>query len=124
MRVCALGTVGVGYLLKERVADVREFVEAACRVADGGTALDPEVVSQLFARSRRRDPLASLTPREREVLSLMAQGLSNLAVAERLVVSAGAVEKHISSIFTKLDLAPSEHEHRRVLAVLRYVAGE
>ena len=109
----ALGTVGVGYLLKERVADVREFVEAACRVADGGTALDPEVVSQLFARSRRRDPLASLTPREREVLSLMAQGLSNLAVAE-----------HISSIFTKLDLAPSEHEHRRVLAVLRYVAGE
>ena len=120
----ALGTVGVGYLLKERVADVREFVEAACRVADGGTALDPEVVSQLFARSRRRDPLASLTPREREVLSLMAQGLSNLAVAERLVVSAGAVEKHISSIFTKLDLAPSEHEYRRVLAVLRYVAGE
>ena len=120
----ALGTVGVGYLLKERVADVREFVEAACRVADGGTALDPEVVSQLFARSRRRDPLASLTPREREVLSLMAQGLSNLAVAERLVVSAGAVEKHIPSIFTKLDLAPSEHEHRRVLAVLRYVAGE
>jgi DNA-binding NarL/FixJ family response regulator len=120
----ALGTVGVGYLLKERVADVREFVEAACRVADGGTALDPEVVSQLFARSGRRDPLASLTPREREVLSLMAQGLSNLAVAERLVVSAGAVEKHISSIFTKLDLAPSEHEHRRVLAVLRYVAGE
>ena len=120
----ALGTVGVGYLLKERVADVREFVEAACRVADGGTALDPEVVSQLFARSRRHDPLASLTPREREVLSLMAQGLSNLAVAERLVVSAGAVEKHISSIFTKLDLAPSEHEHRRVLAVLRYVAGE
>jgi DNA-binding NarL/FixJ family response regulator len=120
----ALGTVGVGYLLKERVADVREFVEAACRVASGGTALDPEVVSQLFARSSRRDPLASLTPREREVLSLMAQGLSNLAVAERLVVSAGAVEKHISSIFTKLDLAPSEHEHRRVLAVLRYVAGE
>ena len=120
----ALGTVGVGYLLKERVADVREFVEAACRVADGGTALDPEVVSQLFARSRRRDPLASLTPREREVLSLMAQGLSNLAVAERLVVSAGAVEKHISSIFTKRDLALSEHEHRRVLAVLRYVAGE
>ena len=120
----ALGTVGVGYLLKERVADVREFVEAACRVADGGTALDPEVVSQLFARSRRRDPLASLTPREREVLSLMAQGLSNTAIAGSLVVSAGAVEKHISSIFTKLDLAPSEHEHRRVLAVLRYVAGE
>lgn len=118
----AMGTVGVGYLLKERVADVREFVEAACRVADGGTALDPEVVAQLFARSRRRDPLEALTPREREVLSLMAQGLSNLAIAASLVVSAGAVEKHISSIFTKLDLPPSEHEHRRVLAVLRYVS--
>ena len=122
MELLAMGTVGVGYLLKERVADVREFVEAARRVAAGGTALDPEVVAQLFARSRRRDPLDSLTPREREVLSLMAQGLSNLAVAESLVISAGAVEKHISSIFTKLDLPPSEHEHRRVLAVLRYVS--
>ncbi len=119
----AQGTVGVGYLLKERVADVREFVDAACRVADGGTALDPEVVAQLLARSRQRDPLDSLTPREREVLSLMAQGLSNLAIADALVVSSGAVEKHISSIFTKLDLPPSEHEHRRVLAVLRYVSG-
>ncbi|MDP2290784.1 MAG: response regulator transcription factor [Actinomycetota bacterium] len=118
----ALGTVGVGYLLKERVADVREFVEAAQRVADGGTALDPEVVAQLFARSRRRDPLDALSPREREVLSLMAQGLSNVAIASTLVVSGGAVEKHISSIFTKLDLPPSEHEHRRVLAVLRYVS--
>lgn len=118
----ALGTVGVGYLLKERVADVREFVEAAQRVADGGTALDPEVVAQLFARSRRRDPLDALSPREREVLSLMAQGLSNVAIASALVVSGGAVEKHISSIFTKLDLPPSEHEHRRVLAVLRYVS--
>lgn len=122
MELLAMGTVGVGYLLKERVADVREFVEAARRVAAGGTALDPEVVSQLFARSRRRDPLDSLTPREREVLSLMAQGLSNLAVAAALVISAGSVEKHISSIFTKLDLPPSEHEHRRVLAVLRYVS--
>ncbi len=118
----ALGTVGVGYLLKERVADVREFIEAAQRVADGGTALDPEVVAQLFARSRRRDPLDALSPREREVLSLMAQGLSNVAIATALVVSGGAVEKHISSIFTKLDLPPSEHEHRRVLAVLRYVS--
>ena len=118
-----LGTVGVGYLLKERVADVREFVEAAGRVADGGTALDPEVVAQLLARSRQRDPLAALSPRETEVLSLMAQGLSNVAIAGSLVVSAGAVEKHISSIFTKLDLPPSELEHRRVLAVLRYVAG-
>lgn len=119
----ALGTVGVGYLLKERVADVREFVEAAQRVADGGTALDPEVVAQLLARSRRRDPLAALSPREMEVLSLMAQGLTNVAIAGSLVVSGGAVEKHISSIFTKLDLPPSELEHRRVLAVLRYVAG-
>jgi len=117
----AMGTVGVGYLLKERVADVREFVDAARRVADGGTALDPEVVSQLLVRSRRREPLDSLTAREREVLGLMAQGLSNTAIADTLVVSAGAVEKHISSIFTKLDLPPSQHEHRRVLAVLRYL---
>ena len=119
----AMGTVGVGYLLKQRVADVREFVDAACRVAEGGTALDPEVVAQLFARSRRRDPMDALTPRESEVLSLMAQGLSNMAIAAALVVSAGAVEKHISSIFSKLDLPPSEQEHRRVLAVLRYVEG-
>jgi DNA-binding NarL/FixJ family response regulator len=118
----SLGTVAVGYLLKERVADVREFVEAATRVADGGTALDPEVVSQLLARSRRRDPLTTLTPRETEVLSSMAQGLSNSAIADALVISAGAVEKHISSIFAKLDLPPSEHEHRRVLAVLRYLS--
>jgi DNA-binding NarL/FixJ family response regulator len=117
----AMGNVGVGYLLKERVADVREFIEAAQRVADGGTALDPEVVSQLLVRSRRREPLDSLTAREREVLSLMAQGFSNAAIADQLVVSAGAVEKHISSIFSKLDLPPSEHEHRRVLAVLRYL---
>lgn len=117
----AMGNAGVGYLLKERVADVREFIDAAARVADGGTALDPEVVSQLLVRSRRREPLDTLTPREREVLGLMAQGLSNTAIAESLVVSAGAVEKHISSIFTKLDLPPSETEHRRVLAVLRYL---
>lgn len=123
IELLAMGTVGVGYLLKERVADVREFVDAAMRVAEGGTALDPEVVSQLFARSRRRDPLATLTPREREVLSLMAQGLSNGAIASALVVSAGAVEKHISSIFAKLDLPPSELEHRRVLAVLRHLTG-
>lgn len=118
-----MGTVGVGYLLKERVADVREFVDAAQRVADGGTALDPEVVSQLLVRSRRRGPLESLTPREREVLALMAEGLSNVAIAERLVVSGGAVEKHISNIFSKLALAPSEAEHRRVLAVLRYLGS-
>ncbi len=118
-----LGTVGIGYLLKERVADVREFIDAAIRVADGGTALDPEVVTQILVRSRRSGPLDSLTPREREVLSLMAQGLSNAAIADALVVSAGAVEKHISSIFAKLDLPPSEHEHRRVLAVLRYLGA-
>lgn len=119
----ASGTAGVGYLLKERVADVRDFVEAAQRVASGGTALDPEVVAQLLVRSRRREPLDTLTPREREVLSLMAQGRSNQAIASALVVSDGAVEKHISSIFAKLDLAPSEHEHRRVLAVLAFVQG-
>ena len=118
-----MGTVGVGYLLKERVADVRDFVEAAQRVASGGTALDPEVVSQLLVRSRRRAPLESLTPREREVLALMAEGLSNVAIADRLVVSGGAVEKHISNIFSKLDLAPSEAEHRRVLAVLRFLGS-
>jgi DNA-binding NarL/FixJ family response regulator len=117
----AAGTAGLGYLLKERVADVREFVESAERVAAGGTALDPEVVAQLLVRSRRREPLDSLTPREREVLALMAQGRSNGAIAESLVVSAGAVEKHISSILTKLDLPPSEGEHRRVMAVLAYL---
>jgi DNA-binding NarL/FixJ family response regulator len=117
----AMGNAGVGYLLKERVADVRQFIDAAVRVADGGTALDPEVISQLLVRSRRREPIDTLTPREREVLGLMAQGLSNTAIAESLVVSAGAVEKHISSIFAKLDLPPSETEHRRVLAVLRYL---
>ncbi len=115
------GTAGIGYLLKERVADVRDFVEACRRVADGGTALDPDVVSQLLVRSRRREPLDALTPREREVLGLMAQGRSNAAIASALTVSDGAVEKHISSIFGKLDLAPSDSEHRRVLAVLMFL---
>ncbi len=115
------GTIGLGYLLKERVADVRDFVEAARRVADGGTALDPEVVAQLIVRTRRREPIDALTPREREVLALMAQGRSNGAIATALTVSDGAVEKHISSIFAKLDLAPSESEHRRVLAVLAFL---
>ncbi len=112
---------GVGYLLKDRVADVREFVEALRRVASGGTALDPEVVSQLLSRSRRRDPLERLTPREHEVLGLMAEGRSNTAIAQALVVTEGAVEKHVSSIFSKLDLPPTEHDHRRVLAVLRWL---
>jgi len=114
-------TVGVGYLLKERVADVGEFISACRRVAAGGTALDPEVVAQLLTRSRRREPLAQLTPREREVLSLMAEGRSNTGIAQQLVISDGAVEKHITSILTKLDLPVSDTEHRRVLAVLTYL---
>lgn len=114
-------TAGIGYLLKERVADVREFVEAVSRVGAGGTVLDPEVVAQLLARARRRDPLATLTPRELEVLGLMAEGRTNAAIAAHLVVSEGAVEKHVSNIFTKLDLPASATDHRRVLAVLRYL---
>ena len=112
---------GVGYLLKDRVADVGDFVEALRRVAAGGTALDPEVVSQLLSRARRRDPLERLTPRETDVLRLMAEGKSNTAIAATLVVTEGAVEKHVSSIFAKLDLTPTEYDHRRVLAVLRWL---
>jgi len=114
-------TRGVGYLLKDRVADVDEFVEALRRVGGGGAALDPEVVAQLLARSRRRHPLERLTQRERQVLQLMAEGRSNGAIAGQLVVTEGAVEKHVSGIFTKLDLATAESDHRRVLAVLRYL---
>lgn len=114
------GTARVGYLLKDRVADVTEFVDAARRVASGGTAIDPEVVSHLVARSRRK-PLDELTPRETEVLRLMAEGRSNSAIAAELVVSDGAVEKHVSSIFSKLGLLPAETDHRRVLAVLRFL---
>jgi DNA-binding NarL/FixJ family response regulator len=110
---------GVGYLLKDRVADVDEFLDALDRVASGGSALDPEVVAQLLARSRHS--LGDLTPREREVLALMAEGRSNAAIAATLVVGAGAVEKHINNIFAKLGLAPAERDHRRVLAVLRYL---
>ncbi len=110
---------GVGYLLKDRVSDVAEFLDALRRVAEGGSALDPEVVAQLLARSRH--PLGDLTPREREVLALMAEGLTNAAIADALVVGGGAIEKHINNIFTKLGLAPSERDHRRVLAVLRYL---
>ncbi|GGR08833.1 DNA-binding response regulator [Streptomyces cinereoruber] len=112
---------GVGYLLKDRVAEVREFVDAVVRVAGGGTALDPEVVQQLLGRSRQQDVLAGLTPREREVLGLMAEGRTNSAIAKALVVSDGAVEKHISNIFLKLGLSPSDGDHRRVLAVLTYL---
>jgi DNA-binding NarL/FixJ family response regulator len=112
---------GVGYLLKDRVADVSEFLDALRRVADGGSALDPEVVAQLLARSRH--PLSVLTSREREVLALMAEGRSNSDIAETLTVSGGAVGKHINSIFSKLGLASGEHGHRRVLAVLHYLNG-
>jgi DNA-binding NarL/FixJ family response regulator len=111
---------GVGYLLKQRVADVRDFLDALERVAGGGTALDPEVVAQLLARAKRR-PHDELTPREREVLAAMAEGLSNAGIAQRLVVTEGAVEKHVTSIFTKLGLEPAQTDHRRVLAVLRYL---
>jgi DNA-binding NarL/FixJ family response regulator len=110
---------GVGYLLKDRVADVAEFADALVRVAAGGTALDPEVVSQLLGAGRHAHGLATLTPREREVLSLMAEGRSNAGIAAALVISAGAVEKHVASIFGKLGLPPAEGDNRRVLAVLR-----
>jgi DNA-binding NarL/FixJ family response regulator len=114
-------TSGVGYLLKDRVADVREFVEALTRVANGGTALDPEVVAQLLGATRRTDTLARLTPREREVMEHIAEGRSNAGIAAQLVVSDRAVEKHVANIFLKLSLPPSEGENRRVLAVLRYL---
>jgi len=112
---------GIGYLLKDRVADVSQFVEALERVASGGTALDPEVVTQLMGASRRRDSIFVLTARERDVLSLMAEGRTNTAIADSLCVSEGAVEKHVTNIFSKLDLPASQADHRRVLAVLRYL---
>jgi DNA-binding NarL/FixJ family response regulator len=117
------GAAGIGYLLKDRVADVTDFVEALVRVASGGTALDPEVVTQLMGASRRTDTLARLSGREREVLALMAEGRSNSAIAVGLVISEGAVEKHVANIFSKLDLAATSTDHRRVLAVLRYLEG-
>jgi DNA-binding NarL/FixJ family response regulator len=112
---------GLGYLLKDRVADVDGFVEAVRRVAGGGSALDPQVVSAMLGRADGSDPLEGLTEREREVLELMAQGRSNAAVAERMVVTERAVEKHVTSIFSKLDLPPTPDDHRRVLAVLRFL---
>jgi DNA-binding NarL/FixJ family response regulator len=120
----ATGAEGVGYLLKDRVADVAEFVGAVGRVAGGGTVLDPEVVAQIVTRRRRDERLASLSPREQEVLALMAEGRSNQAVAERLSVGAGTIEKHVTSIFGKLGLDESESDHRRVLAVLAYLQDE
>jgi DNA-binding NarL/FixJ family response regulator len=114
------GAGGVGYLLKERVADVAEFVDAVQRVAGGGTCIDQEVIAQLMARGRR-NPIDVLTPREREVLGLMAQGMTNVAIAKSLTVSDGAVEKHVGNIFSKLGLEPSAEEHRRVRAVLTFM---
>ncbi|MBV9659539.1 MAG: response regulator transcription factor [Acidimicrobiales bacterium] len=115
------GAAGIGYLLKDRVADVSDFVDALVRVASGGTALDPEVVTQLLGASRRSDSLSHLSSRETQVLSLMAEGRTNAAIAATLVISEGAVEKHVANIFSKLDLAASPTDHRRVLAVLRYL---
>jgi DNA-binding NarL/FixJ family response regulator len=115
------GARGIGYLLKDRVADVGDFLDTLRRVASGGAALDPEVVSQLLVRSGRQDPLERLSPREREVLELMAEGRTNGSIAGHLVVTEGAVEKHVTSIFGKLGLPPADQAHRRVLAVLRFL---
>ncbi|SDE20581.1 response regulator transcription factor [Rhodococcus tukisamuensis] len=117
------GAHGLGYLLKERVGKVAEFVDALRRVADGGTVMDPEVISQLMSRRRADDPIRSLTPRETEVLGLMAEGLDNTTIAARLVVSETAVSKHIGNIFAKLGLSAADSGHRRVLAVLAYLRG-
>jgi DNA-binding NarL/FixJ family response regulator len=115
------GTRGVGYLLKDRVADGAEFLAACRRIAGGGTAIDQEVVGQLLSRRRRTDVLDDLTPREREVLGLMAEGHTNSSIADRLVVTGGAVEKHVGNVFLKLGLPPTDQQHRRVLAVLTYL---
>ena len=117
------GVTGLGYMLKERVGRVEEFMDALQRVAGGGTAIDPEVVAQLLARNRPDNRLERLTPRERDVLALMAEGLGNAAISERLFVTEGAVSKHIRSIFAKLDLAPDDRADRRVTAVLHYLEG-
>jgi DNA-binding NarL/FixJ family response regulator len=121
MELLAESAEGVGYLLKDRVSDIAEFAAAVRRVAEGGSALDPAIVSQLVGRRRREDPVDTLTPREREVLELMAEGRSNQGIAERLVVTERAVEKHVTSIFGKLRLPPAAEDHRRVLAVLAYL---
>jgi len=121
MELLAESAEGVGYLLKDRVSDVNEFADAVRRVADGGSALDPAIVSQLVGRRRGDDPLGELTPREREVLGLMAEGRSNQGIAQRLVVTERAVEKHVTSIFSKLGLPAASEDHRRVLAVLAFL---
>jgi DNA-binding NarL/FixJ family response regulator len=120
----AEGRGGIGYLLKDRIMDVNDFVDAVRRVANGGTALDPEVVSQLLKRQRQDGPLERLTPREREVLALMAEGRSNAGIAAQLVLTVGAVEKHVASILGKLRIPPSESDHRRVIAVITYLQGD
>jgi DNA-binding NarL/FixJ family response regulator len=117
----ASAPAGVGYLLKDRVADVSEFIDALTRIAQGGTVLDPEVVRQLLGAGRRQDSLATLTPREKEVLSLIAQGRSNVAIATALFISPKVVEKHVANIFDKLGLAPSDSDNRRVIAAIRYL---
>jgi DNA-binding NarL/FixJ family response regulator len=121
MELLSESAEGVGYLLKDRVSDVKEFADAVRRVGDGGSALDPTIVSQLVGRRRGDDPIDQLTPREREVLGLMAEGRSNSGIAERLVVTERAVEKHVTSIFGKLRLPAASEDHRRVLAVLAYL---
>ena len=121
MELLAESAEGVGYLLKDRVSDVNEFADAVRRVGEGGSALDPTIVSQLVGRRRRDDPIDQLTPREREVLGLMAEGRSNSGIAEQLVVTERAVEKHVTSIFSKLRLPAAPEDHRRVLAVLAYL---
>jgi DNA-binding NarL/FixJ family response regulator len=123
MELLSEGADGVGYLLKDRVTDVGRFVEAVRRVAEGGSALDPEVVSHMLGRRRREDPLAELTPREREVLALMAEGHSNSAIAAELVVTERGVEKHVTNIFAKLGFASAPDQHRRVLAVLAFIGS-
>jgi DNA-binding NarL/FixJ family response regulator len=121
MELLAESAEGVGYLLKDRVSDVNEFADAVRRVGEGGSALDPTIVSQLVGRRRRDDPIDQLTPREREVLGLMAEGRSNSGIAEQLVVTERAVEKHVTGIFSKLQLPAASEDHRRVLAVLAYL---
>jgi DNA-binding NarL/FixJ family response regulator len=121
MKLLSESTEGAGYLLKDRVSDVAEFASAVRRVGQGGSAIDPKIVSQLLGRVRGDDGLAALTPREREVLALMAEGWSNQAIAEKLVITLRSAEKHVSSIFSKLDIPATGSEHRRVLAVLRYL---
>jgi DNA-binding NarL/FixJ family response regulator len=123
VELLADGADGVGYLLKDRIAEIDRFVDAVRRVGEGGSVLDPEVVAHMLGRRERDDPLESLTPREREVLALMAEGRTNRAIASELMVSERAVERHVTSIFVKLDLPAGQDDHRRVLAVLTYLCG-